>query len=104
MLKETCENCGVPFERDAGSYITSMVLNYFMTVICTTAIALVLILRYGFFPGVTPLIAVIACAFILILHRPSKLIYLWLMWVFGFIYHDRKHPDKRLSGRSQAAG
>ena len=87
-LKETCEYCGVRFERDGGSHMISMVLNYFLSLIITGVVALVLILRYGFFSGATFAFAGLACLCIVILFRPTKLLYLWLLWLFGFVYQD----------------
>ena len=50
-LKDVCQHCGVRFERDGGSHMISMVLNYFLSLIITGVVALVLFLRYGFFSG-----------------------------------------------------
>ena len=93
-LKDVCQHCGVRFERDGGSHMISMVLNYFLSLIITGVVALMLFLRYGFFPGATFALAGLACVCIALLFRPTKLLYLWLLWLFGFVYQDSKATAK----------
>ena len=94
MLRETCERCGVRFERDPGSYIVSMVLSYFIVAIIMVLTGLFLVLRYGFFGGLTWLLVGLGCALIFLLHRPVKGLYMWLLWVFGFVYRDKERATR----------
>lgn len=95
QLKDTCEVCHVRFERDAGSSMIAMVLNYFISLILTGILALVLIFRFGFFSGVMVALAGFAVLSIFVLYRFTKLLHLWLLWLFGFVYPDTANRGKK---------
>ena len=87
--QDACEVCGARFERgDSGNWLVSAVLCYFITIVFCTGLGIALVLKYGFFPGLTPLMVGVAFAVILLIYRPVKSLGVWLLWVFGFIYPD----------------
>jgi hypothetical protein len=47
-----------------------------------------LIRRYGFFEGVTFVILGLMVVLSFLLYRPSKALWVGLIWVFGFVYTD----------------
>ena len=87
--KDACEVCGARFERgDSGNWLVSAVLSYFITLLVCVGVGITLVLRYGFFQGLTPLIIGVAVVTILLVYRPVKSLAVWLLWMFGFIYPD----------------
>ena len=84
--KDACEVCGARFERDSGNWLVSAVLCYFITIVFCLGLGITLVLRYGFFPGLTPLMVGVAFAVILLIFRSMKSLAVWLLWVFGFVY------------------
>lgn len=73
----------------AGNALISMPLTYVVTLCLVILLGLLLVPRYGFFGGVVPLLAAAGCAFVLLLLRPMRILTLWLLWLFGFVYPDR---------------
>ena len=87
--KDACEVCGARFERRGeGNFLVSAVLSYFITVLVCLAVGIILVLRYGFFQGLTPLMVGVAFVTIVLIYRPVKNLAVWLLWVFGFVYPD----------------
>ena len=84
----TCDHCGARLERDPGSYLVLISLNYFLVVIATGLVALALVLRFGLFDGLMPVLIGVAVVAFALLFRPTKALYVWLLWVFGFVYPD----------------
>lgn len=87
-LEKTCSNCGARYERDPGSFLALIALNYLVTVIVTLAVAFALILNYGFFPGVTYVLLAVGLVTMIGVYKPVKALYLWILWLFGFVYPD----------------
>lgn len=88
-LKETCPYCQVRFEREPGGLIVSMVLNYFLTVLALLASAILLVRRYGFTDWLMPLLMVEMVFLVALFYRPTKALYLWFIWLLGFVHIDR---------------
>lgn len=88
-LKETCPVCGVRYEREAGGLIVSMVLNYFLTIVLLLVSAILLVRHYGFTDWLTPLLLAECVLLIALFYQPSKALYLWFVWVLGFVHRDR---------------
>ena len=87
--KDACEVCGARFERgNSGNWLVSAVLSYFITVLVCVGVGIALVLRYGFFDGLTPLMVGVAVVTVLLVYRPVKSLAVWLLWAFGFIYPD----------------
>lgn len=85
-LRERCEGCGARFERgDAGNWLVAATLNYFFNALICVGVAVVLVRQYGFFTGLTPLLVGVACVTAVLVYWPSKLLGLWLLWLFGFV-------------------
>lgn len=95
-LVDACPVCGAKFVRaDAGYWLVSATLNYFLTALLCTVSSVFLVRTYGFFPGLTFAVAGLALLYGALLYRPAKTVALWLLWVFGFIYPDeRVHSSK----------
>lgn len=89
-LKDTCSICYARLERDKGSAIISGVLSYFLAIVLTLLIMWPLIARFGLFDGITFACVGIVTVLIFALHRPTKGMYLWMLWCFGFVYPDSK--------------
>lgn len=86
--KDACDVCGARFERGEGNFLVSAVLSYFITILLCLALGITLVLRYGFFQGLTPLMVGAAFVIIFLIYRSVKNLAVWLLWVFGFIYPD----------------
>jgi uncharacterized protein (DUF983 family) len=91
-LKDLCPVCGVRFERQEGGLIVSMVLNYFLTILILLAAAIFAVRAWGFTDWLLPALLAGCVALILLLYRPSKALYLWFIWVLGFVHID---PPRR---------
>jgi uncharacterized protein (DUF983 family) len=87
-IHEVCSNCGVRFDRDTGNLTGSAAINYFLGCMITFFIAFFMIRRYGFFEGVTFVILGLMVFLTFLLFRPSKALWVGLIWVFGFVYRD----------------
>jgi uncharacterized protein (DUF983 family) len=85
---EECPHCGSRFKRLEGNELISISLSFFMSCIVTFLVALALILRYGFFPGVTWLLVGVGVLAAALLLRPMRVLALWLLWLIGFVYPD----------------
>jgi uncharacterized protein (DUF983 family) len=87
-INETCAHCQVRFDRDKGNLTGSAAINYFLACIITFFVAFFTIRRYGFFEGVTFAILGLMVVLTFLLYRPSKALWIGLIWVFGFVYKD----------------
>jgi uncharacterized protein (DUF983 family) len=87
-IHETCTHCQVRFDRDKGNLTGSAAINYFLACIITFFVAFFTIRRYGFFEGVTFAILGLMVVLTFLLYRPSKALWIGLIWVFGFVYKD----------------
>ena len=95
-MLDVCPVCGAKFVRaDAGYWLVSATLNYFLTAMLCTLSSVLLVRAYGFFPGITFVVAGLALLFGALLYRPAKTLALWLLWVFGFIYPDKRVHSNR---------
>ena len=91
LLLDACPVCGAKFVRaDAGYWLVSATLNYFLTALLCVFSSVLLVRTYGFFPGITFVVAGLALLFGALLYRPAKTLAVWLLWVFGFIYPDER--------------
>jgi uncharacterized protein (DUF983 family) len=87
-IYDTCSRCGVRFDRDTGNLTGSGAINYFLACILTFFASFFAIRRYGFFEGVTFAILGFMILLTFLLYRPSKALWIGLIWVFGFVYRD----------------
>ena len=86
---DKCDRCGARFERgDWGNWLIAAVLNYFINAVVLIGTAILLVLRWGFFPGLTALLVGVAVVTALLIYRPVKSLAVWMVWVLGFIYPD----------------
>jgi uncharacterized protein (DUF983 family) len=84
----TCNVCGVRFERDPGSFLVLLGLNYLVAMLFTGIAAAILITAYGLFSGLTPILTGVGLLSLLLGYHPNKALYIWTLWVFGFVYND----------------
>ena len=88
-LTDTCNVCHARFARaDAGHWLVSATLNYFFTALLCIASSISLVRAYGFFSGLTFVVAGLALVFGALLYRPAKTLAVWVLWLFGFVYPD----------------
>lgn len=90
-LLDACPGCGAKFRRaDAGHWLVSATLNYFLTALLCIFSSVLLVRAYGFFSGLTFAVAGLALLYGALLYRPAKTLAVWLLWMFGFIYPDER--------------
>lgn len=87
-VKAVCGHCGVRYERDPGSFLVLLGLNYLIAVVIAGGTAWALIANYGLFSGLTWILAAVGLFSILAFYHVAKSAYIWLLWVFGFVYND----------------
>ena len=87
-LADTCDRCGVRFDRYAGNWLGPTILAYGVGVSAAVVAGVVLVPRYGFFRGLTPLLALTAAVAALAAIRPIKAWWIWLMWRTGLVRSD----------------
>ena len=88
QVKPVCEHCGVRYERDPGSFLVLLGLNYLIAILITGIVAWVLIANYGLFRGITPILAAVGLGSVVGFYHVTKSVYIWILWVFGFVYND----------------
>jgi uncharacterized protein (DUF983 family) len=93
---DQCPHCGARFKRLEGNELISISLSFFLSCIVTFLVALPLILRYGFFPGVTWVLVGVGVVAAVALLRPMRVLALWLLWLIGFIYADNVSPGSTI--------
>lgn len=87
-VKAVCDHCGVRYERDPGSFLVLLGLNYMLAIVVTGLVAWVLIANYGLFRGITPILASVGLLSVVAFYHVTKSAYIWILWVFGFVYND----------------
>lgn len=87
-IHDTCSHCGVRFDRDTGNLTGSGAVNYFLACVITFFVSFFVIRQYGFFDGVTFAVLGLMVFLTFLLYRPSKALWVGLIWVFGFVYKD----------------
>lgn len=86
--KPTCSFCEVRFERDPGSFLVLLGLNYLIAIFLTGMLSWYLIANWGLFHGLTWVLAGFGLLSLVTLYHPAKSLYIWILWVFGFVYND----------------
>ena len=105
-VRAACPHCGSRFDRMEGNELISIPLSFFVTVLILLAAALVLVGRFGFFDGLMAVLAALGTVTVLLLLKPMRVLTLWALWLFGFVYPDRLHEKGRheLPAADPAAG
>lgn len=85
-----CPLCGSRFDRMEGNELISIPLSFFVIMFVLAALSLGLILRFGFFTGLRPLLGVFAVGLGVVLVRPMRVLTVWFLWLGGFVYPDRQ--------------
>lgn len=87
-VRDSCESCGSRFRRLEGNELISIPLSFFLASAVTFLVGLLLVQRFGFFPGITWALLAVGLATVLLGLKPMKVLALWLLWVIGFVYRD----------------
>ncbi|MEX2542133.1 MAG: DUF983 domain-containing protein [Trueperaceae bacterium] len=98
-VRDQCSKCGSRFKRLEGNELISISLSFFVASLATFLVALALILRFGFFPGVTWVLVGVGVVAAVLLLRPMRVLALWLLWLIGFVYPDRVGKGATVSER-----
>lgn len=88
-IRPTCSICGVRFERDEGGFLGPSTLAYVVAVCVEVALFLVLVSRYGLFPGLEWVLIAAGVLVILVAWKPLKGLWVWLLWVSGLVWTDQ---------------
>jgi uncharacterized protein (DUF983 family) len=89
----SCPVCGVRFERDPGSWLGAAVLAYTIGVLAVAVVGAVLVARRGLFVGLEWWLVATAVVSVLLVYRPVKGWWLWVMWAAGWVHRDREDPE-----------
>lgn len=87
-VRDTCPNCGVRFERQSGAWLGAWVFTYTVAIILLGIETLILVLSFGLFRGLEWVLVGSGIAAVLLLYRPVKGWWLWVMWVVGLVTTD----------------
>lgn len=100
-LRERCEVCGAQYERWSGLWTGPVVMGY--TVGGFVGIGLMLVLNSLdlLVPGAEIGIALVSCAAVMLTYRPTKALYVGLLYETGYIYADP--PAAEPEATAQAA-
>lgn len=95
-LHELCPACHVRFERDPGSFLGSLAVAYGLTILALATTSVVMLVRFGAFPGLMWVLIGLAAAYVLLLYRLAKAWWTWWMYAAGFVYRDDEPPTAHL--------
>jgi ribosomal protein S27AE len=100
-VNRSCPRCGLPIERDEGSFLGAMSLNYGVTIILFLVPVLLLYLG-GLFSGLMAAIMAGAGAVAVpaLLYRSSRS--WWLMNYYFFVPHHLPANQRKLTGDEDA--
>lgn len=87
-VRDSCDRCGSRFRRLEGNELISIPLSFFLASAVTFLVGLLLVQRFGFFPGVTWVLLAVGLATVLLGLKPMRILALWLLWLIGFVYPD----------------
>ena len=93
-LQGSCSACGAVFERDPGSFLGATVLAYTWALLARGGVALATIPGRGLYPGLEGVLLGTALATVLLTYRPTKALWLWMMWVAGWVHPTGVDPDR----------
>jgi len=93
-LNERCSSCGAVFERDPGSFLGATVLAYIWAMLAMGVVALLSIPGRGLYPGLEGVLLLTAVATVLLSYRPTKALWLWMMWVAGWVHPTGVDPEQ----------
>ncbi len=88
QVKDVCGFCGVRYERDPGSFLVLLGLNYLIAMFVTGMLAWYLIANHGLFSGLTWILAGAGIVSVVAFYHMAKSAYIWMLWVTGFVYND----------------
>lgn len=92
-LKSACGACGAVFERDPGSFLGATVLAYTWAMLAMGVAAALTVPGRGLYAGLEWVLLGTALATVLLSYRPTKALWLWMMWVAGWVHPTRHDPD-----------
>jgi len=92
-LTERCSGCGAVFERDPGSFLGATVLAYTWALLAMGLVAFATIPGRGLYPGLEWVLLATALLTVVLSYRPTKALWLWMMWVAGWVHPTGVDPE-----------
>ena len=89
-LNTTCPHCGVRFDRYAGEWLGPTLLAYGAAASLTAVLGVLLVRRFGFFPGLSFVLVPVSVCLALAVYRPAKGWWTWLIWTAGLVVTDEE--------------
>lgn len=80
--------CGVRFDRYEGNWLGPSVLAYGVATGAASTVGAILVVRRGFFEGLATVLVTAAVLTALVVYRPVKAWWIWLLWRTGFVLTD----------------
>jgi uncharacterized protein (DUF983 family) len=95
-VNRSCTHCGLPIERDEGSFLGALSLNYGVTVVLFL-VPVLLLYQAGVLPGLAAAIVAGVCAVAVpaLLYRSSRS--WWLMNYYFFVPHHLPANQRELA-------
>lgn len=94
-LRDACEVCNVQFDRHEGNWLGPAVLAYGIAATVAFAAGVLLVSRHGFFHGLATVLVSAAVVTALVVYRPVKAWWIWLLWRTGMVVtDDEAGPDR----------
>lgn len=86
-VKNRCDVCNANLNRaEDGNWLVASTLNFFFTGVISLLLMVYLISTYGYSNGLAAIIFTLVVLIITLVYRPAKVMALWILWVFGYIY------------------
>lgn len=92
-VRETCESCGVRFERDSGAWLGALVIAYTAGIVAVLVVGAATIVLWGLYQGIEWALIAAGLVTILLLYRPIKGFWIWSLWVAGSVKRDDEVVD-----------
>ncbi len=86
--KATCDNCSVRFERDAGNWLMPTALAYTAGAAFALILGFFLVKQRGFFAGLEWILIVATLAFVALIYKSTKSLWIWMLWLMGQVRVD----------------
>lgn len=87
-VRDTCPNCGVRFARESGAWLGAWVFTYTAAILVLGIETLILVSSFGLFKGLEWVLVGSGILAVVLLYRPVKGWWFWVMWVVGLVTTD----------------
>ena len=88
QLHPTCPHCDARFERDPGSFLGAMAVAYGVAVLANALLGIWLFRQNFDTVTITVSVSLAAALTVLIIYRPVKAWWTWLLWRVGEVTRD----------------